>query len=229
MKLTCFEEEMKGRMLFCGHPLLYRSPKGKWVSPIRQFVFFIRKMGVHSSALKKVGVHNFLCYFGPAEGKLIVTFEPSRLKEGFMINEQEIRQQMERLSNQELISILLRRDEKQWQPEVFEIVGAILSERGTSSGKSVKYTVGSTGAFEETEGMDLKTIADYVSHLDAEEDRLILENEGVKAWIFEEDGVPSEGIPPSVQLKVCAEDWKDAMARLNAEDMVFPEPPDDNA
>jgi len=143
-----------------------------------------------------------------------------------MINEKEIRQQMEQLSNAELISVLLKRDEKQWEPEVYEIVGAILSERGTSSGKSVKYTVGSISALEETEGMNLKTVADYVSHLDAEEDRLILENEGVKAWIFEEDGVPAKGIPPSVQLRVCAEDWKSAMARLNAEDMSFPEPPD---
>jgi|WetSurSiteA1Bulk_404760.scaffolds.fasta_scaffold79665_1 hypothetical protein len=146
-----------------------------------------------------------------------------------MTNEKEMRQQLEQLSNAELISILLRRDKKQWQPEVFEIVGTILSERGASSGQGLNYTVGSTSTIEETEGLTLKTVAHYVSHLDAEEDRLILENEGVQAWIFEEEGTPAKGIPPSVQLKVSAEDWKAAMARLNAEDMIFPEQPDDNA
>jgi hypothetical protein len=145
-----------------------------------------------------------------------------------VINEKEIRQQMEQLSNAELISILLRRDDKQWQPEVMEIVGEILSKRGTSSGKGVKYSAGTKSTFEETEGLNLKTVAEYVSHLDAEEDRMILENEGVQAWIFVEEGIPAEGIPPSVQLKVNAEDWRAAMARLNAEDMVFPEPPEES-
>ena len=143
-----------------------------------------------------------------------------------MINEKEIRQQMEQLSNSELISILLRRDNKEWQPEVIEIVGEILSERGTSSGKSVKYAADSKSTFKETEGLNLKTVAEYVSHLDAEEDRMILENEGVQAWIFVEDGIQDQGIPPSVQLKVSADDWQVAMTRLNAEDMDFPDTPD---
>jgi hypothetical protein len=138
-----------------------------------------------------------------------------------MVNENEIRQQMEQLSNKELISILLKHDEKQWQPEVFEIVGAILSERATSAGKDLKYTVGPESAYKETEGMALMTVANYVSHLDAEADRLILQGEGVMAWIFEEDGVPARGIPPSVKLKVCAEDWKAAMERLASEDVLF--------
>jgi hypothetical protein len=147
-----------------------------------------------------------------------------RPKEGLMINEKEIRQQMEQLSNTELISILLRRDGKEWQPEVMEIVGEILSKRGTSSGKEVKIAAGRPSTLRETEGMDLKTVAEYVSHLDAEEDRMILENEGVQAWIFVEDGIPDKGIPPSVQLKVSTEDWQAAMIRLNTEDMDFPEP-----
>ena len=196
-------------MLYYGHPLLPRSSAGKLVS--------------------STFPSTFLCHFGAAEGKLMETYEWTRLREGIVIDRKDMRQRLEQLSNAELISILLRRDGKQWQPEVFEIVGAILSERGTSSGKGVKYAVGATSTLEETEGLNLKTVAEYVSHLDAEEDRLILENEGVKAWIFVEDGVPARGIPPSVQLKVCAEDWSDAMTRLNAEDMSFPEPPDDIA
>jgi hypothetical protein len=201
MKLTCFEEEMKERMLICGHPSSFpvRREK-KWVSSI------------------------FVCYFRPAEGKLMATVGYRRPKEGIMIDDKEMRHQMERLSNAELISILLRRDGKEWQPEILEIVGEILSKRGTSPGKGVKCTAAARSTLEETEGMNLKTVAEYVSHLDAEEDRMILENEGVQAWIFVEDGIPAEGIPPSVQLKVSAEDWEVAMIRLNAEDMDSHEP-----
>ncbi len=137
-----------------------------------------------------------------------------------MINEEEIRQQMQRMSNEELIAILLRRDGKEWQPEVIEIVGNILSERGLSAGKGLKYTVGSHSTLDETEGLNLKTVAEYVSHLDAEADRLILEREGIKAWIFENDSSPAEGIPPSVQLKVSAEDWMTAMEKLQFEEVL---------
>jgi hypothetical protein len=140
-----------------------------------------------------------------------------------MANSNEIRQQMEQLSNAELISILLKQDRNQWQPEVFEIVGEILSERGSSAGKNVKIVEVSKSALEETEGLNLKTVAEYVSHLDAEADRMILENEGVNAWIFEEDSPPVKGIPPAVQLKVCAEDWKTAMERLASEDSTLPD------
>ncbi len=144
-----------------------------------------------------------------------------------MTNVNEIRQQMERLSNEELISIFLKHDEHQYRPEVFEIVEAILRERGVTAGKDLRYATGPKSALDETEGMNLKTVADYVSRLDAEEDRLILENEGVKAWIFEEENPPVEGMPSCVQLKVCAEDWRAAMERLGAEDMLLPDAPDD--
>jgi hypothetical protein len=129
----------------------------------------------------------------------------------------EIRQHMELLNNEELISILLKHDENQWRPEVFDIVETILSERGLSGGKELSYTVGAENSFDETEGLNLITLAEYVSHLDAEADRMILESEGVKAWIFEDDAPPVEGVPPTVQLKVCAEDWKAAMDRLASE------------
>jgi hypothetical protein len=144
-----------------------------------------------------------------------------------MINVNEIRQHMEQLNNEELISILLNHDETQWRPEVFDIVEAILNERGVSMGKELKYAIGSESASEETEGLDLMTVAEYVSRLDAEADRLILESEGVKAWIFEADSAPAEGIPSSVQLKVCAEDWKAAMDRLASEDGLSSDLPDD--
>ena len=138
-----------------------------------------------------------------------------------MTDGDETRQRMEQLSNEELISILLRRDENRSQPEVVEIAGAILSERGISSGKSLTYTVGAEKTSDETAGLNLITVASYVSHIDAEFDRLILEGEGVKAWIFVDDTPQPAGFPPSVQLKVVAEDWKAAMERLASEDEQF--------
>jgi len=131
----------------------------------------------------------------------------------------EMRQHFELLNNKELIDILLEHDESQWRPEVFDIVEAILRERGVATGKDLKYAVGPESTFDETEGLNLKTVAEYVSHLDAEEDRLILEGEGIKCWIFEDDTPQPEGFPPSVQLRVCVEDWKRAMEKLENENM----------
>lgn len=135
----------------------------------------------------------------------------------------DIREKMEQLSNKELIAILLAHDENQWQPEVFDMVTEILAARGSAAGQSPQYAVGPESVFDETEGMNLKTVAEYMSHLDAEHDRLILENEGVKAWIFEDESAPDMGTSSSVQLKVCVEDWTDAMRRLGSENLLFPE------
>jgi hypothetical protein len=162
-----------------------------------------------------------MCHFRPAGCKLIEHGSQNRLAGGHMNNMDEIRQHLEKLSNEDLISILLKRDKKEWQPEVFDIVGAILSERGMSSSQKLKCITGPESTFDETAGLNLITVAEYMSPLDAETDRLILENEGVKAWIFEEDTPPVEGMPRSVQLKVCAEDWKSAMERLASEDTLF--------
>ncbi len=144
-----------------------------------------------------------------------------------MINLDEIRQHFEQLKNEELISILLKHDENEWRPEVFDIIGAILSERGVSAGKGLKYAEGPKSTLEETEGLNLMTVAEYMSRLDAETDRLILENEGVQAWIFQEDTPPVQGTPTTVQLKVCAEDWRAAMERLAHEEAFLPDLPDD--
>ena len=39
---------------------------------------------------------------------------------------------MELLNDQELLAIIREHDEEQWRPEVFDIVGAILKNRGVS-------------------------------------------------------------------------------------------------
>ncbi len=128
---------------------------------------------------------------------------------------------MEQLSNAELIDILLKHDERRWQPEVFGIVEEILIERGSSSGKPLNYASGPEKALDETAGLGLITVAEYVSHLDAEADRLILEGEGVKAWIFIDDTPQPEGYPPCVQLKVCADDWNTAIDKLASMDEEY--------
>ncbi len=145
-----------------------------------------------------------------------------------MINREEIRRQMEQKENQELISILLEHDEDQWQPEVFDIVGSILAERGVSSGGDLKV-VRERDIHAETEGLNLITVSEYFNYLEAETDRITLEGEGIKAWVFHEGDPLAEGIPPGVQLKVNAEDWKAAMERLGAEMALSTDLPDDIA
>jgi hypothetical protein len=146
-----------------------------------------------------------------------------------MIDKDEIRQQMERKENPELISILLEHDEAQWQPEVFEIVGAILAQRGIDSGKGLKVVSGAEDARDMTEGLNLVTVAEYFNYLEAETDRITLEGEGLKAWVFHEEDPLAEGIPPGVQLKVLAEDWKAAMEKLRAEISPSTDLPDEIA
>ncbi|MDM7997161.1 MAG: hypothetical protein QUT30_15930 [Acidobacteriota bacterium] len=145
-----------------------------------------------------------------------------------MIDREEIRRQMEQRENKELISILLEHDEEQWQPEVFDIVGAILAERGVSSGGELKV-IRERDVHAETEGLSLITVAEYFNYLEAETDRITLEGEGIRAWVFHESDPLAEGIPPGVQLKVRQEDWKDAMERLGAEMAVSTDLPDDIA
>jgi hypothetical protein len=146
-----------------------------------------------------------------------------------MIDKDEIRQQLERKENPELISILLEHDETQWQPEVFEIVGAILAQRGIDSGKDLRVVSGAEDVREMTQGLNLVTVAEYFNYLEAETDRITLEGEGLKAWVFHEEDPLAEGIPPGVQLKVLAEDWKAAIEKLRAEISPSTDLPDEIA
>jgi len=133
-----------------------------------------------------------------------------------------LRQKLEQRTNEELISILLGRDAEPWPPEAAGVAEAILIERGTAAGKGAEIAAGRKSTLDEVTGMDLVTVAEYVSRLDAEEDRLILENEGIHAWIFEEETPPAAPTPPSVLLRVDAADWRAAMERLASEDETFP-------
>ena len=145
-----------------------------------------------------------------------------------MTNTDEIRQQMEPLKDDVLISILREHDESQWRPEVFDIVAAILKKRGISAGEGLECSAVEEEDSDESAGFDLITVAEYSTYIDAETDRLALEAEGVKAWINNEDN-PLEGVSSSVQIQVRAGDLNAAMQILEAEPVPSSELPADIA
>jgi DNA-directed RNA polymerase subunit RPC12/RpoP len=143
-----------------------------------------------------------------------------------MTSNDEIRQQLELLNDQELISILRERDGDQWRPEVFDIVSSILSNRGVSSGED-----GDQAEIipDKIPGLELTTVAEYFNNIDSETDRLALESKGIQAWICNEENPLAEGVPPGVQLQVRAEDLNAAKAILEAEAVPSSDLPDEIA
>jgi hypothetical protein len=133
-----------------------------------------------------------------------------------MTNLDEIRQQLNLLKDEELVSILQEHDDSQWQQGVFDIVSSILRERGVSTEDEMTADADAGNAANETEGLDLVTVSEYASYVDAETDRLALEAEGLKAWIFNEHD-PFEGSVPGAQLQVRAEDLNKAKSILESE------------
>jgi DNA-directed RNA polymerase subunit M/transcription elongation factor TFIIS len=137
-----------------------------------------------------------------------------------MTNFDEIRQNMDLLSDEELVSILQEHDEEQWRPEVFDIVKSILHGRGISSVDEDLRTGAEETEWrilDETTRRDLVTVGTYSLYADAETDRMALEADGLKAWIFNQYGPPTGGFAPAVQLKVLAEDFPAAMKILETE------------
>jgi DNA-directed RNA polymerase subunit M/transcription elongation factor TFIIS len=138
----------------------------------------------------------------------------------------EVREQLELLRDEELVSILEEHDEEQWRPEVFDIVASILSERGVAPNADLKQE---GDASEEEADMDLVAVGNYFSYIDAETDRLALEAKGLKAWIFNEYGPPMQGFGPAVQLRVRTEDLAAARGILESEPVSSSELPPDIA
>jgi hypothetical protein len=66
-------------------------------------------------------------------------------------------------------------------------------------------------------------VGTYRLYVDAETDRMALEAHGLRAWIFHHYGHPMEGIGPTVQLKVLAEDLPAAMRLLESETLTSSE------
>jgi DNA-directed RNA polymerase subunit M/transcription elongation factor TFIIS len=93
-------------------------------------------------------------------------------------------------------------------------VSSILRERGVSPDKDTGYE---EDILDGTAGLDLVTVANYFSNIDAETDRQALEAKGLKAWIFNEDAASMEGFRPGVRLQVRSEDFAAAMEILEPE------------
>lgn len=140
-----------------------------------------------------------------------------------MVDFDEIREQLDLLNDAELSSILRKRDYDQWRPEVFDIVAAILKERGVSPG---------TDTEDESDvviGPGLEVVASYFNQSDAEADRLALEERGLRAWIFHLESPLDVGSAGSIQLGVFPHDLTKAIAVLNAEPVSSSHLPDDIA
>ena len=86
----------------------------------------------------------------------------------------EIRQQLELLNDEELVSIFREHDTEKWRPEVFDIVGAILTDRGISPAEAPEEEADIP---EGAVSVELVTVAEYFNYMDAETDRLALEAE----------------------------------------------------
>ena len=131
-----------------------------------------------------------------------------------MIDFDEIRQQLNLLSDEELVSILQEHDDERWRPEVFDIVSSILKERGISPDEGSGHE---EDFLDETAGLELVAVANYTNSIDAETDRLALEAKGLKAWIFNEWAPQVVGPLNSVQLKVRTDDLTAALEILESE------------
>ena len=146
-----------------------------------------------------------------------------------MNNIDEVRQQLELLKDEALISILREHNEEQWRPEVFDIVAGILRARGISPGEGPEEPANEEDALDETAGLDLVTVAGYVNYIDAETDRLALEAKGLQAWITNESVQLWGPIVPGAQLQVRAEDLEAAKAILESEPVPSTDLPEEIA
>lgn len=132
---------------------------------------------------------------------------------------------MELLNDQELLAIIREHDEEQWRPEVFDIVGAILKNRGVSPSSEEPET--EEGIPAAIQSLDLVTVAYYFNEIDSEMDRMALEAKGLEAWTLNK--YTPEHHMGRVALQVRAEDLTAAMAILESEPAFSSDLPDDIA
>jgi DNA-directed RNA polymerase subunit M/transcription elongation factor TFIIS len=144
-----------------------------------------------------------------------------------MVDFDEIRRQLSLLPDEELVSIFREHNEEQWRPEVFDIVGSILSERGITPSDDMGMDEEEL-FLDKTADLDLVTVGDYDNYLDAETDRLALETKGLKVWIFNKS-TSMQGFGSGGQLRVLPEDLAKAKAILEAEAVPSSDLPDEIA
>jgi hypothetical protein len=111
--------------------------------------------------------------------------------------------QLERLSTDELVSILRNRDDEEWQPQVFEVVASILTSRGLSP-KDVDAMGPEGSAF--LEAASNVTVATFFSPAEAHASRMALEEAGLSAWVVDEAVGTMYGFGVGTRLQVRATD-----------------------
>ncbi len=135
-----------------------------------------------------------------------------------MTESDAIRRQLEMYSDERLIEILRDRECGQWRPEVYEIVAAILESRGVSTGALLAQAAEDAEAnpdeLFEVLPEDLFTVAEYLDPVEADADRVALEQAGLRAWVAGDNIDAAEGIIS--KLRVRREDWPAAMDILRA-------------
>jgi DNA-directed RNA polymerase subunit RPC12/RpoP len=114
-----------------------------------------------------------------------------------------LRDEMQRLSTEELTSILRNRDVDEWRPEAFEVAAAILVERGVSP-EDVE-ALGPEG-FDVVEGEPTLTLETLTSPADAQLLRMALQEAGITAWVVDESLGSMYGVGIGSRLQVRAKD-----------------------
>jgi hypothetical protein len=100
-------------------------------------------------------------------------------------NPENLREELEQRSTDDLISILRNRDSAEWRSEVFAVVAALLKARGVSPEQV--SAMGPEG-FEVIESEPTVTVARFFTALAAQVQRMALEGAGLRAWVIDEEG-----------------------------------------
>jgi hypothetical protein len=121
-----------------------------------------------------------------------------------------LRFKLEQKSSDELTTILRNRDEDEWRPEAFEMVAAILKDRGFSPGEIA--AMGPEG-YDAVEGAPT-TIGTFVNEGEAQALRMALEEAGIAAWVVDE--ARGQALVAEARLQVRAADAEAARQILEA-------------
>jgi hypothetical protein len=118
-------------------------------------------------------------------------------------DKEQLARQMERLSTDELVTILRNRDEDEWRPEVFDLVAKVLTSRGVSP-REVE-AMGPEGG-DVAESAPTVTVARFFSPAEAHASRMALEEAGISAWVADEAAGTMYGVGVGTRLQVRATD-----------------------
>jgi hypothetical protein len=125
-----------------------------------------------------------------------------------------VRRGLQAKATDELVSILRNQDAEEWQPEVFELVASILTDRGVSPQDVL--ALGPEG-YDVIEGQQLVTVARCFGPVEAHLQRMALREAGLDAWVADELLGASYGLGIGIRLQVRVEDEAAARAVLDSD------------